>query len=78
MGVGLAFDHEANRQARRLQGRSLPEDLMSSLAGLIYQHDAVSDFDLGPLMYRTRERDWTPLDLAEYFESLEPDEGALV
>ena len=50
----------------------------SSLAGLIYQHDEVGDFDLGPLMDRTREREWTPLDLAEYFQSLDPDEGALV
>ena len=79
MGVGITFDLEANRQARRLQGRSLPEDSMpSSLAGLVYQHDAAGDFDLGPLMDRTRELEWTPLDLAEYFQSLEPDEAALV
>ena len=73
MGVGLAFDHEGHRQARRLQGRSLPEDSMpSALAGLVYQHEA-GDFNFGLLMDRIRERDWIPLDVAEYFQSLDPD-----
>ena len=68
MGVGLAFDHEGCRQARILQGRSLPEDLLpSALAGLMYQHE-VGDFNFGPLMDRTKE--WIPLNVVEYCHGL--------